>query len=166
MKSKTLLIFLLIFISLEVSSQEYKLFSEGTYWLTKWSTRGHLDVDTVTILMDTSDRGANLNQRFASSLANELEQKGVTAHVSFFGENEKQNGLVLKCKRIKSGKVKLSFFGPLPLCHKFEIKQINYFPFKENQQIFTTVSLSTVHEREAINRASKSLAKLISKSIQ
>jgi len=118
--------------------------------------------------MDTSN--SNMDIEYNKILANELvvsfNEKGVKSYFTFFGDSINSNDLVIKFKRIKSSKVRLStFLKTLPNCNRFEIRQLSQFPMNEKNFLYTVLSLSTEHE-DACKDFANEFTRKISKRIK
>tara|TARA_B100000508_G_C11452574_1_gene274933 strand:+ start:1252 stop:1770 length:519 start_codon:yes stop_codon:yes gene_type:complete len=172
MQLRTILILLLFLFLQSVYGQESKAirkeYGKNSYWFRKWKTAKNVEIQHVQILMDTSDNKQEYeyNKKLTTVMVNTLTENGIESHYSFFGEEINTKALVLKFKRIKSSKVRLStFLKTLPFCKRFQIRQINHFPAKEKHFIYTELSLSTVHPN-AFEEFANALAKKLKRTLK
>jgi len=141
---------------------------EAVFWFSKWKSSGKLNVNNITILMDSSAEDINTirNSEFAQAMKTALNNIGLNASYCFIGNDCDISGLGIKFTRLKSQQTLLSYLGPMPMCAIFEIRQINYFPQNENRMINTTLSLSYEHPEAAMFYGSEKISKRILKSIK
>lgn len=141
---------------------------EAVFWFSKWKSSGKLNVNSITILMDSSaeDIKTIRNSEFAQTMVTALNNIGLNASYCFIGNDCDISGLAIKFTRLKSQQTLLSYLGPMPMCAIFEIRQINYFPQNENRMINTTLSLSYEHPEAAMFYGSEKISKKILKSIK
>ncbi|KAA3644334.1 MAG: hypothetical protein DWP98_12445 [Bacteroidetes bacterium] len=170
-KKITISFILLISFNLNSFSQEYKIFKQGNYWLTKWNTNGNINASEIIILMDTSINliEREYNNKLGNQLISSFKHYNIEAHLVYWGDsiNNSSDNLIIRFKRLKTNPVKLSLFNKIiPVCYRFDVQQTNNFPEKEHSIVKTQLSISTINEDFSINKAARRLAKLIKRSLK
>ncbi|MFT6166146.1 MAG: hypothetical protein ACJAV5_000823 [Vicingaceae bacterium] len=77
MKNLFAYLFFSLIVSQNMYSQEFHLFSHGSYWLTKWDINLPESSEEITILMDTSNSFVenNYNKNLANKIVTDLKNK-------------------------------------------------------------------------------------------
>ncbi|MCB0803926.1 MAG: hypothetical protein KDB74_12580, partial [Flavobacteriales bacterium] len=116
-KKITISFILLISFNLNSFSQEYKIFKQGNYWLTKWNTNGNINASEIIILMDTSINliEREYNNKLGNQLISSFKHYNIEAHLVYWGDsiNNSSDNLIIRFKRLKTNPVKLSLFNKI-----------------------------------------------------
>ena len=118
--------------------------------------------------MDTSsiEEDFYYNSRVAEEFRNSLINNGLECEFVFFGEDINFDGLILKFTKLKAKQTTLYFKGDIPLCNRYEVKQVSLFPLKEKHLIYTIIALSIKDDQKSIKDGAKEFARLIAKSLK
>lgn len=161
-------VLLFLIVTTEVSAQEYHLFSHGSYWLTGWDTKTANKFESVTLLMDTSEKFVSLSKhkKLVHRIDSALKARKLKSTVVFQGEKIDSSSFIVQFTSIDFSPVKLTIFADgLPMCRRYEIVLPSTSVDNNNFTCPIVLSLNLRQEEEAITKASKRIAKLVDRSI-
>ncbi len=160
---KTLTLFTAIFIF-----GIHQLQAQNDFYFKKWLANKELRARSITLVMDTtlSQEDWEFVDAFGYELTKELDSVGLNTCYEYIGDRHDRRSLQVAFDLISPAYMKLNNSGVTPVCHRFQIKQLNFSPLNPKAEIKTILMISQDQQENGIRQAAKAMAQHIQLSMR